>query len=156
MLQSVEAGHLTAPPASEAVCNTRSKPPRMYVVEWMTIRGGEGLPPRPGPRFLRVKNDIYLTKNRWGPFLVHTLLGSGPPPFPPPLPLFYRGRGEFRAAKIWNGKFWHNKSVTNYATIFEGPKPFFQVSFLVLVTCAVPLCPTASRECQQPTKAQRK
>ena len=38
------------------------------------------------------------------------------------------GRGKLGAGAIWNGKIRHNRSVPNYAVVFEGPKPFFEVS----------------------------
>ena len=49
---------------------------------------------------------------------------------------------------MWMGKIWHNRS----AAVFEGPKPFFWVSLLALLACAVPLCPRASGKSEQPTK----
>ena len=38
------------------------------------------------------------------------------------------GGGGLRMGEMWNGKTWHNKSVPSYATVFEGPKPFLEVS----------------------------
>ena len=50
--------------------------------------------------------------------------------------LFFHDGGE-----VWNGKIWHNNSVPNYATGFQGPLPFCSVSFLALLACTFPLCP---------------
>ena len=50
------------------------------------------------------------------------------------------------------GKVRHNRSVPNYAAAFEGPEPFFWVSLLALLACAVPLCPRAFGKSEQPTK----
>ena len=44
----------------------------------------------------------------------------------------YRGRGTLGTGEFLNGNIWHNKSVPNYAAVFEGPWPFFLVSFLSL------------------------
>ena len=48
-----------------------------------------------------------------------------------PVPLFSMDcfavlrRGKLGTGEFWNGTIWHNKTVPNYATVFEGPKPFF-------------------------------
>ena len=63
------------------------RPPARDALKRPTTIGGGGVPPRdplpPEPDFIVGKNEIYTRKYWFGPFLVHTLLGSRPPP--PPL-----------------------------------------------------------------------
>ena len=62
------------------------------------------------------------------------------------IPFVVLGRRKLGTGEIWNGKIRHYRSVPNYAMVFEGPKPFFQVSFSALSACTFPLCPIASRK----------
>ena len=52
------------------------------------------------------------------------------------------GEAGFGAGGTSNGTIWHNK--THPSAAFEGPWPFFQESFLVLLACTFSWCPRTS------------
>ena len=61
----------------------------------------------------------------------------------------YWGRWKLGTGEVWNGKLEHNKSVPNYAVVFEAPKPSFQVSLSALLACTRALKALGMHHCAQ-------